>query len=72
MMKSFIYILVGMAFLASCVPASEFSQLTDKSNSLQNERDDLMAENEHLTVANSEMMAKIDQVEEQEAAEYRR
>ncbi len=30
------------------------------------ERDDLMAENEHLTVENREMMAKIDQVEEQQ------
>jgi predicted RNase H-like nuclease (RuvC/YqgF family) len=65
MMKSPVYILMGLLFLASCVPASEFSQLTDKSTSLQNERDDLMAENEHLTVANREMMAKIDQVETQ-------
>ena len=66
MMKSLIYILMGLLFLASCVPASEFSQLTDKSTSLQSERDDLMAENEHLTVANREMMAKIDQVEAQQ------
>ena len=66
MMKSFIYILMGLALLTSCVPASEFSQLSDKSSSLQLERDDLMAENEHLTVANREMMAKIDKVEEQQ------
>ena len=66
MMKSVIYILMGMAFLASCVPASEFSQLSDKSSSLQTERDDLMAENEYLTVANREMMATIDKVEEQQ------
>jgi chemotaxis protein MotB len=66
MMRSFIYILVGLAFLASCVPASEFSQLSNKSNSLQDERDDLMAENEYLTVANREMLAKIDQVEAQQ------
>jgi len=65
MMKSPVYILMGLLILASCVPASEFSQLSDKSNSLQSERDDLMAENEHLTVANREMMAKIDQVETQ-------
>ncbi len=65
-MKSFIYILAGLLFLGSCVPASEFSQLSDKSNSLQHERDDLMAENEHLTVANREMMAKIDKVEAQQ------
>ena len=66
MMKSFIYILMGLALFASCVPASEFSQLSDKSSSLQVERDDLMAENEYLTVANREMMAKIDKVEEQQ------
>jgi len=66
MMKRLIYIIIGLAFLGSCVPASEFSQLSNKSNSLQNERDDLMAENEHLTVANREMMATIDQVEAQQ------
>ena len=66
MMKRIIYIILGLAFLGSCVPASEFSQLSDKSGSLQVERDDLMAENEHLTVENREMMAKIDQVEEQQ------
>lgn len=65
-MKRFIYILMGLALLASCVPASEFSQLTDKSSSLQTERDDLMAENEYLTVENREMMAKFDKVEEQQ------
>lgn len=66
MMKRIIYIILGLAFLGSCVPASEFSQLSDKSSSLQSERDDLMAENEHLTVENREMMATIDQVEEQQ------
>jgi chemotaxis protein MotB len=52
--------------MGSCVPASEFTQLTDKSNSLQGERDELMAENEQLTVENREMRAKIGQVEEQQ------
>ncbi len=66
MMKKYIYILMGLALLGSCVPASEFSQLSDKSSSLQNERDDLMAKNEYLTVENREMMAKIDKVEEQQ------
>jgi chemotaxis protein MotB len=66
MMKSIAYIVLGLLFLASCVPASEFSQLTQKSGSLQEERDDLMAENEQLTVANREMMATIDQVEAQQ------
>ena len=66
MMRKIIYILLIPALLGSCVPASEFSQLTGKSNSLQRERDDVMAENEHLTVENREMKAQIDQVEEQQ------
>lgn len=66
MMKRIIYIAIGLAFLGSCVPAGEFSQLSDKSNSLQVERDDLMAENEQLTVENREMKAKIDHVEQQQ------
>ena len=65
MMKRIFYILIGLALLGSCVPAGEFSQLTDKSNSLQGERDELMAENEQLTVENREMRAKFDQVAEQ-------
>lgn len=65
MMKRIFYIVLGLALLGSCVPTSEFSQLSNKSNSLQGERDDLMAENEHLTVENREMKAKFDLVEDQ-------
>jgi len=65
-MRKIVYILVGAALLGSCVPTSEFSQLSNKSNSLQTERDDLMAENEFLTVENREMRSEIDQVEEQQ------
>ena len=66
MMKKIVYIVMGVALLGSCVPTSEFTQLSQKSNSLQTERDDLMAENEYLTVENREMSAKIDHVEESE------
>jgi chemotaxis protein MotB len=66
MMKRIFYILIALALLASCVPASEFAQLSNKSSSLQGERDDLMAENEYLTVENREMKAKFDKVDEQE------
>jgi chemotaxis protein MotB len=65
MMKRILYIVIGLALLGSCVPTSEFTQLSDKSNSLQTERDGLMVENEFLTVENREMRSKIDQVEEQ-------
>lgn len=63
-MRTIVYIFMGVILLGSCVPTSEFTQLTQKSNSLQKERDDLMAENEYLTVENREMGAKINQVEE--------
>ena len=66
MMRKIIYILIGAALLGSCVPSSEFTQLSQKSNSLQTERDDLMAENEYLTVENREMSARINHVEEQQ------
>lgn len=66
MMRKFTYVLLCAGLLGSCVPSSEFSQLSDKSNSLQRERDDVMAENEQLTVENREMKARIGRVEEQQ------
>ena len=66
MMKRIFYIALGLALLGSCVPSGKFTELTDKSNSLQGERDELMAENEQLTVENREMKAKIGQVAEQQ------
>ena len=57
---------MAAVLLGSCVPSSEFTQLSDKTNSLQNERDGLMKENEFLTVENREMRGKIDKVEDQQ------
>ena len=65
MMKRIFYLAIGLALLGSCVPSSKFTQQLDKSNSLQGERDLLMAENEFLTVENREMRAKFDEVEAQ-------
>ena len=65
MMRKILYVGLAAALLGSCVPASEFSQLSQNKNTLQAERDELMAENEQLTVENREMSARIDQVEEQ-------
>jgi chemotaxis protein MotB len=65
-MRKILYMLIGILLLGSCVPSSEFSEISRKSNSLQNERDDLMAENEYLTVENREMKSKIGRVEEQQ------
>ena len=65
-MRKISYIIVAVIFLGSCVPATEFNRTTRKSRSLQQERDELMAENEYLTVENREMSAKIDQVEDKQ------
>ncbi|MBN1131788.1 MAG: OmpA family protein [Bacteroidales bacterium] len=58
-------LVLGIA-VSSCVPASEFTELTGNSNTLKRERDELMAENEKLTVENREMLARMDAVELQQ------
>ena len=65
-MKKILYILIGAAILGSCVPSKEFTQLSEKTSSLQGERDELMKENEYLTVENREMLGRIDKVESQQ------
>jgi chemotaxis protein MotB len=65
-MKKILYILIGAAMMASCVPSKEFTQLSEKTSHLQGERDDLMKENEFLTVENREMKGKIEKVESQQ------
>jgi len=67
MKKTAVLTVILAALLASCVPSSEFTQLSDKSNTLERERDDLMKENEYLTVENREMKGRIGQVEDQQA-----
>ena len=49
--------------MASCVPTQKYKEVDDKSNKLEVERDQLMKENEQLTVENTEMKAVIDFVE---------
>jgi chemotaxis protein MotB len=57
--------IVAFSILAfSCVPTSQFKEVNTKSNDLQKDRDGLMAENEALTVENTEMKAKITDVRE--------
>jgi chemotaxis protein MotB len=54
-------LLFGM-ITVSCVPAQRFREVSDKGNKLEEERDQLMAENEQLTVANTEMSSAIESV----------
>ncbi len=65
-MRKILYILIGATMIVSCVPSKEFTQLSDKTNHLQGERDDLLKENEYLTVENREMNGRIDKVESQQ------
>jgi chemotaxis protein MotB len=64
-MRRILYILAGAALLGSCVPSREFTQVTDKNKVIQEDRDNLKAENEQLTVDNREMKARIGDVEKQ-------
>ena len=57
-MRACIYI--AILAMASCVPAQQFKDVSDKSNKLDKERNQLMAENERLTVENTEMQAAKD------------
>lgn len=52
-------VLLAALLTASCVPAQRFREVSDKGNKLEEERDLLMAENEKLTVENTEMGAAI-------------
>lgn len=55
-------ILTGL-FTVSCVPPQRFKEVSAKGNKLERERDQLMTENEQLTVQNTEMKSKMDMVE---------
>ena len=65
MKKIFVFaILLGVAL--SCVPTTQFREVDRKRSTLQQDRDELFAENEMLTVENREMRAMIDKVEAKE------
>ncbi len=65
-MKRIIVIILSSAFLASCVPTQRFKEVNKKSNTLEEERDRLMMENEQLTVENTEMKSRMDYVDRQQ------
>lgn len=65
MMKKNILLLIMASSMLSCVPTKQFKEVNQKSNQLETERDDLMGDNERLTVENTEMRSKMDQVENQ-------
>jgi len=56
---------VLIATALSCVPATQFREVDKKRDAIQENRDEIFAENERLTVENREMKALIGQVEAQ-------
>lgn len=64
-MRKFIVFLLLAAGVFSCVPTAQFKEVDNKRSALQQDRDEIFAENENLSVENREMKSKIDQVEEQ-------
>ncbi len=65
MEKGKILLLTCLFLIASCVPARHFNEISDKSKKLETERDQLMADNERLTVENTEMKAQREMVEKE-------
>ena len=59
------YIIIALFALGSCVPAQKFKEVNEKSNVLDKERNQLMADNERLTVENTEMKATRDLFEKE-------
>ncbi len=52
-----------VSILSACVPAQQFQDLENKKKMLNDERDELFAENEKLNVDNLEMKASINSME---------
>lgn len=65
-MKKIVVIALVIGGLFACVPATQFRTVEKKKSTLQQDRDELFAENEMLTVENREMKAVIKKVEDQQ------
>jgi chemotaxis protein MotB len=64
-MRKFFGGILVLIVLGGCVPTTQFRSEETKRSTLQHERDGLLAENEMLTVENTEMRARIETVEAQ-------
>lgn len=62
-MRKILLFTVIMAGIISCVPTRQFKEVDTKRSMLQEDRDEIFAENEQLTVENREIKAQIDKVE---------
>ncbi|MBI9068075.1 MAG: OmpA family protein [Salinivirgaceae bacterium] len=62
MTKYFLFILVGLLSIVSCVPTRQFQELKEKNEFTVTERDSLKSTNEYLTVKNTEMEAELEEL----------
>lgn len=61
--RNWISAVILLLFAASCVPTQKYREMENKKMDLNQERDDLFASNERLTVDNLEMKSKITAIE---------
>lgn len=61
----FITLPVAIFFSSSCVSTTKFHELEDRTNSITDDRDRLLKENEGFSVENAEMKAKIRSLEDE-------
>ncbi len=61
--RIWISVLIFLIFAASCVPTQKYREMENKKIKLNEERDELFASNESLTVDNLEMKSKIASIE---------
>ncbi len=61
--RNWISAVILLLFAASCVPTRKYREMENKKMDLNQERDDLFASNERLTVDNLEMKSKIASIE---------
>ena len=59
-MKNQYILLIILTLVSACVPTQQFREASDKSHKLEGDRDQLMMENEQLSVENTEMRAIMD------------
>ncbi len=60
-LKRIVFIGLGFFLMNACVPTRHFQELKQKNEATVNERDSLKSTNESLTVANTEMEAKLEE-----------
>src|SRR6185436_10586427 len=59
----FLSLIVGMAYLTSCVPARQFEDLKKRNDACQEENTKLKSDNQQLTTSNTELSAQLTELQ---------